>query len=73
MLFVSLNRTKMIKVKIVNHKVLCASSNPEEAGDIRDLKSCIKVFYNVGTNLNQDVLRLLEEINKTYIVTDAEL
>lgn len=67
MLFVDVNRSKMVKVKIVNHKVMCSQKEGEE------LDSCIKIFYNVATNLNPDVLRLLEEINKTYIVTEAEL
>ena len=30
MLFVDVNRTKMIKVKIVNHKVLCSSQSKIE-------------------------------------------
>ena len=62
----------MLKIKVINHSVLCATSK-EIDNKIKDLKPYIKIFFNVGTNLNHDVLRLLEEINKTYIVTDDEL
>ena len=71
-LFLTPEKQKMIKIKVVDHKVLCASSSDENAHDLQDLKPYIKIFYNLATNLNSDVLRLLEEINKTYIVTDDE-
>lgn len=68
LLYVNPSRTKLIKVKILNPKVLCASQTTA------DMQHCIKVFFNVmGDSLNEHVLRLLEEINKTHMVTDGEL
>jgi len=37
------------------------------------MQHCIKVLFNVCENMNEHVLKLLEEINKSYVVTDSEL
>ncbi len=40
---------------------------------IHDLESYIKVFYNVVEAMNPDIMRLMEEMNKTYVVSEEEL
>lgn len=42
-------------------------------GKKEEMQHHIKVFFNVVEKMNEHVLRLLEEINKTYIVTENEL
>jgi len=37
------------------------------------MQSYLKVFFNVVEGMNPEILSLMEEMNKTYLVTPEEL
>ena len=65
----------MIKIKIINHQVMAKYGDQisVENNNVQELEQYIKVFYNCVDAINPDIMLLLEEMNKTYVVSDEEL
>jgi len=67
LLFFTLDRSKLIKVKVLSVDSLIASA------DSQSMQSCLKILFNFLERPNPDVLLLLQEMNESYTVTDHEL